>query len=259
VIIGKKDIGIEKILKAIKNFENGKKWKDKHPKDISLREFMTNFTKSWKFSPAGSQVFPYFIPTFRYVVHKGKPRYVEYCKNLLLQDKPGSYLDNVGKDFESCEMELKYFVENSPFCPQLVKDEFAESQGVVEVTDDADPFTKVDDLYLQAEKIPDNIPRDETIQVYAGDFEEIPTIDPNVEGFDDAYEYNDEIIAKYNSDDTIDWNEDAEVLNLSTNDMLEAQNWLKRMKSLVGDDIEDLDGFESFEIANKHIKEKRTS
>ena len=190
---------IEVYKKLCADFENGKKWKDKHPKDISLREFMTNFTKNWKFSPSASDVvFPYFIPTFRYIVHKGKPRYEEYCQNLLLQDKPGCYLDNVGKNFESCEEELKDFVENSPFCPQLVKDEFKESQSKHEITDDPDPFTTGDDLYLQAEKIPDNMPRDETMQVYAGDFEEIHNVDPNNEGFDDDYEYCNENLANFN-------------------------------------------------------------
>ena len=95
---------------------------DRHPKDLSLREFMCNFTKKWKYAPA--EVFPYMIPTYRYVVKKGKPHYEEYCKNLLLQDKPGCTLDTVGKAFSSCEEELKDFVENSEFCPNLVKVEF---------------------------------------------------------------------------------------------------------------------------------------
>jgi len=48
-----------------------------------------------------------------------------WCRNLLLQDKPGCYLDNVGVNFNgSCEEELRDFVNNSPFCPQLVKEEF---------------------------------------------------------------------------------------------------------------------------------------
>ena len=35
---------------------------DRHPKDISLREFMCNFTKKWRYAPAN--VFPHMIPTF---------------------------------------------------------------------------------------------------------------------------------------------------------------------------------------------------
>ena len=99
---------------------------DRHPRDLSLREFMCNFTKKWKYAPA--EVFPYIIPNYRYIVKKGKPHYEEYCKNLLLQDKPGCTLDIVRKAFRSCEEELKDFVENSEFWPNLVKVEFDESQ-----------------------------------------------------------------------------------------------------------------------------------
>ena len=35
---------------------------DRHPKNLSLREFMCNFSKKWKYAPA--EVFPYMIPTF---------------------------------------------------------------------------------------------------------------------------------------------------------------------------------------------------
>ena len=55
----------------------------KHPKDISLREFVTNFTqKHWKYRPA--KVFPNFVPCYRYIVHKGKPHYENWCKSQLL-------------------------------------------------------------------------------------------------------------------------------------------------------------------------------
>ena len=83
----------------------------KHPKNISLREFVVNFTKTWKYSPR--DVYPNFIPSYKYIVHKGKPHYEEYCKNVLLMDKPGCTLENVGKSFSSYEEELRDFVENS--------------------------------------------------------------------------------------------------------------------------------------------------
>ena len=52
----------------------------------------------------------------------------KYCKSLLLMEKPGCYLSNVGTEFESCEAELKDFVENSEFCPNVIKENFKESQ-----------------------------------------------------------------------------------------------------------------------------------
>ena len=119
--------------KLCTDYENGEiAYLDKHPKYLSLREFMVTFTKKWQYCPA--KVWPHFIPTFRYTVRKGNKMYEDYCQNLLLQDKPGCTLDNVGKididgnKFENCEAELSHFVENSEYCPYLVKEEFRESQ-----------------------------------------------------------------------------------------------------------------------------------
>ena len=217
------------------DFENGTKkvFKDKHPKDISLREFMTNFTKKWKFSPAANRCFPSFIPTFKYIVNKKKPNYEEWCKNVLLQDKPGCYFDNAGVNFEkSCELELKDFVENSPFCPELLKDEFMKSQYEMEVTIvEENDFIPGDDLYVQPEKVPDNVPRDETMQVYAGEFGETTNIDPNPEGFDDDDD-NRETFADINSDENIDWNEDVRLLNLTKEDLVGAKRWIQMAQSM---------------------------
>ena len=107
------------------------------------------------------------IPTYRYVVKKGKPHYEEYCKNLLLQDKPGCTLDNVGQAFSSCEEELKDFVETSEFCPNLVKEEFIESQRISADPNQAeDPFIVGDALYVEPEGKPERAPKDEVMHLY---------------------------------------------------------------------------------------------
>ena len=65
------------------DFENGdekKMFKNKHPKYISLREFMTNFTKTWKRNPSANRSFPNFIGNFRYIVNKKRPTVV--CKRV---------------------------------------------------------------------------------------------------------------------------------------------------------------------------------
>ena len=132
----------------------------KPPKDISLRDFVTDFTINWQYKP--SNAFPHFIPTYKYVVHKGKPHYEEFCKNMLLMDKPGCYFQTVGKSFSSCEAELKDFVENSELCPDLLKKEFTESQKVV-----SDSTTKksvqgdaFDELYLWLDRDPEYTPKE---------------------------------------------------------------------------------------------------
>ena len=146
---------------------------DRHPKDISLREFMCNFSKKWNYSPAN--VFPYMMPTYRYVIKKNKPHYEAYCQNLLLQDKPGCTLDNVGKNFNSCEEELRDFVENSEYCPNLVKEEFKESQKISEESNqEEDPFIAGDALYVEPEGQPERAAKDEYMHLYDLGHEEDP-------------------------------------------------------------------------------------
>ena len=57
--------------KLCANYDAGKpSFKDKDPRDISLREFVCNFTKKWKYSPA--DVFMYVVQTYGYIIKKGK-------------------------------------------------------------------------------------------------------------------------------------------------------------------------------------------
>ena len=76
-------------------------------------------------------------------------------------DKPGCTLENVGISFSSYEEELRDFVENSEFCPDLLKEEFAESQKTVnerkkEMSFEGDAF---DELYLEEDKAAENAPK----------------------------------------------------------------------------------------------------
>ena len=214
---------------------------DKHPKDLSLREFMCNFTKKWKYCPA--DVFPYFIPTFRYVVNKKKKHYEDYCRCLLLQDKPGCTFDNVGKEFESCEEELRDFVENSPLCPNLVKEEFKESQrGGENPEQNQDPFIGGDFLYMDDEEDPERAPRDDVMELYAlNDDDQAP------EGAEELLGQNDEVDDSNPTDgdespgnkiasDNIDKDEHRLKLGLTQDDILASHDFIKKMKELHGEE-----------------------
>lgn len=216
---------------------------DKHPRDISLREFMNNFSKNWKYTPSVN-VFPHFLPTYRYVVNKSKPNYEEFCRCILLMDKPGAYLDNVGNGFESCSEELKDFVENSPFCPQLVKDEFKESQIDVkepEADNDKDPESKdgktvkpkkvvqgnaLDELYIDKPDNVPNAPREDWMEMFAhdNDVEEpfpIPNQEveaPDLENLENPDEYR--------------WTSDSDELDLNPGSLKEVTKWLEHQKKV---------------------------
>ena len=158
----------EEFIKLCSNYENNPKsfTIQKHPKDLSLREFVVNFSKKWKYAPS-ENVFPHFFPTYRYVVHKGMHIYEDYCRSLLLADKPGCTIYNVGSNFESCEEELRDFVENSPFCPDLIKKDFLESQ-IVKETNKIDKYLSniSDELFQESVFRPENEPDEQLMQVF---------------------------------------------------------------------------------------------
>ena len=56
---------IDGYKKLCADYEAGKvpvEFLERHPKKLSLRDFMCNFSKKWKYAPAN--VFPYMMPTY---------------------------------------------------------------------------------------------------------------------------------------------------------------------------------------------------
>ena len=75
----------------------------------------------------------------------------------------------VGTLFDTCEEELKDFVDNSPFCPNLLKAEFEQSQKEVsdkkkEKTAEGDAF---DELYAELDVPPVNAPQEEWMDCFS--------------------------------------------------------------------------------------------
>ena len=115
----------DNFIQFCKNYESGKLHYKCHPKEISLRDFMAHFNKKWELQKTQFFV-PVIIPVYRYTVPSNHKKFPSYCKSVLLAEKPGCYLQNIGQGFDSVEAEMKDFVKNSEFCPQLIKDEYAE-------------------------------------------------------------------------------------------------------------------------------------
>ena len=75
--------------------------------------------------------FPYFSCFYtntKISSKKNSKSYQSWCRYILLSEKPGYYITNDGGNFEDSEAELKDFVLNSEYCPELIKKEFEESQ-----------------------------------------------------------------------------------------------------------------------------------
>ena len=213
--------------------KNNVPYLDKHPINISLREFMITFTKKWKYSPAN--VFCFMTPSFRYNVKKGKPNCEEFYKNLLLQDKPGCTFENVGKNFESCEEEFRDFVENSPYCPELLKQEFADSQKLGGSNENKDVWVEGDPLYVEPEGEPERAPRDDLDILHnLVDEDDLDNVEYFMEQMEQEIDNPDPLYCndtkkKY---DPKDWQTDREALNLTPEQLHNAPDFINMAKTL---------------------------
>ena len=109
-----------------------------NPRDISLRFYMSDFSMDWSYENSG--FVPVINPTFRYTVPRdidkpGSNQYKKYCRTVLLSEKPGCYLGNVGS-IDDVHDQLTDFVKNSQHCPQLIREEFEESQKEGDLRDE---------------------------------------------------------------------------------------------------------------------------
>ena len=94
----------EQYLKRCQDWPEKFKYKC-HPKDISLRHFISHFAKDWE--PLMHTTFvPVIIPLFRYPVASNHKKFPQYCKSVLLAEKPGCYPENLGQGFENMQDEL---------------------------------------------------------------------------------------------------------------------------------------------------------
>ena len=199
----------------------------KDPNNISLREFSVKFSKKWMYSQ--SNVFPNFLPSYRFIVHKGKPHYEEYCKNRLLMDKPGCYIQSVGNSFSSHEEELKDFVENSPFCPNALKTDFQQSQKIVseskkEKCAEGDAF---DELYSENDGQAVNAQKDDWMECFSlghGD-DQNKAQEDYAENDDEEYD-----MLLENEELNYDWQLDRKELEMTPSKIKDAEGWIDHQK-----------------------------
>ena len=143
----------------------------------------------------------------------------------MLQDKPGCTFDNVGKNFQSCEEELRDFVENSPFCPNLVKEEFEESQKAgIDIQQDQDPFVFGDSLYIAPEGNAERAPKDDYMHLHEladdeDNEDDLDTLENDYENPDPNYCDNHEDPKGF------DYNEDRRNLNITNEDYLQIRTF----------------------------------
>ena len=210
-----------------------------HPKLINLRTFVTFFTKNWKVKT--SITFPVFSPIQKFQISKKHKSYENWCKYILLAEKPGCYITNVGKGFASFEEELRHFVLTSPFCHDVIKEDFEKSQieNENELLDDEN----VDPLVLsplQNQNEEDIIPSQ--FQIHR--LHEDPEQEKERDDDDVTSEYDDEEFI--NDALRFDWTLDESSLckDMSKEQVEAAPDWLDKVKKehiskpLQEDDVE---------------------
>ena len=173
--------------------------------------------------------FPVFIPVQKFLVKKTNKSYEQNCRNVLLSDKPGCYLNNVGTGFNSFEEELRDFVLNSEHCPPLIKLEFEESQLETQNEDSNSDVPQDQPLLISPLQNPghdeDIVPTPLQIHMLPSDIER-------------AIEIDDEDISNYDVDEFnianlgYDWSSDKNTLIglMDESKLNDAKDWLKRQK-----------------------------
>ena len=213
-------------MKLCNDYQEKKfKWKC-HPKDISLRDFVTNFDKNWKIKD--KITVPIFSPTQKFNVKKTHKSYENWCKFTLLSEKPNCYITNVGKDYPTFEEELRNFVLHSKCCPQLIKQEFEESQLESDENLHADDISEEEQLLISPLQNPEGDDMDS---------DEFHMYQPH-DGLELNMEKDDDTNSDYDAEEFIndafkhDWNLDLNTLQHNIPDKIDsAPDWLETIKN----------------------------
>ena len=192
--------------------------------------FVTYFTKNWMVK--ANITVPVFAQTYTFTVKRNHKSYENWCKYILLCEKPSFYITNIG-NIQSFAEELREFVANSEFCPQLVKEDFQESQLENEDEQHADDnFADEEQLLVSPLQNPDEediVPTQFQIHQIPEDIEQDKEID------------DDDVTSEYDAEEFIndaleyDWTLDKTTLlkDMSEQDIHSAPNWLENQKKLM--------------------------
>ena len=110
-----------------------------NPDDITLYEFACHYTKTWRLH--NQNKIPHITPNFFTIPKKSVnlERYSLFLKSRLLEHKAGSTHNQIfGMSVDMLEEEMQSLLQ-SDACPNLVKEEFNESQSITTSNEDNDP------------------------------------------------------------------------------------------------------------------------
>ena len=188
------------------------------PGKISLYEFVSNYTKNWKYHGDGNV--PHITPNFNKTPLKSQEisdRYVMFLKTILLVHKAGSSYDEVDNlNIEQLEISVKNFVFSDD-CPAFILEEYKESQ-----TSEEDSTDLINDDPLHTEPEHQEIPQEQDDVMCL--MKKIQANDDILDELEDGY---------YNSiatDQNANWEQDRINFGLTDHDLKTVQTWIERKK-----------------------------
>ena len=214
----------ENYSEFVKNYETGLIAFLYHPRDISLYMFSSCCTNKWQ--PSKKLFIPKPTPCFKYVPIQDNVQYRKvYCETSLLLHKPGTYPNNILENHASLEEAMNDFASNDSRCPKVIKQEYLASlnqnvQPNVQLNDN------IEDLVASPGSQNVNISQDDWMQGLGEEIrqQDIDDPEPDIGDEDDGEDI------EFQEDEDADWSLDRRILELSDQDIDDAQDWIARMK-----------------------------
>ena len=200
------------------DFNSGKT--NVNPEKISLYEFTSNYTKTWKYHGKGNV--PHITPNFKKVPQKmpgTNDRYIMFLKNILLVHKAGSTYEEINSlDTQHLEISVKNFVFSDE-CPSFILEEYEKSQASECSEDESNDLINDDPLLREPEQ-----------EEVAMEQNEIMTLMKNVQIDDQMLNGIDYGYSTLATDYDADWEKDFRDFGFTNNDLKGIVTWLDKKK-----------------------------
>ena len=213
-----------------------------NPAKVTLYQFVSKYTKTWQ--PTGQDRVPHITPNFNYIPRKGgntQSRYALFLRSILLSHQAGSQLEKIISK-ELCELEnlVQQFLASED-CPQICKEEFAESQLNQATNSGNEEEEEVEvmvargdeeELHVEPEHQPEQYEQSEWMEALK------PIHHEEQQFYEGDADYDDlETIALAK---TFDWQEDRIRLGLTSENLREIPQWIVKQKETFKLDRESL-------------------
>ena len=191
-----------------------------NPENISLYEFISNYTKTWKYH--GNGYVPHITPNFKKIPKKTlekNDRYIMFLKTILLVHKAGTTYEEVNYlDDQHLEISVQNFVYSDQ-CPTFILEEYEKSQESEGSENDHDDLVNEDPLHTEPEQEEIAQEQDEIMSL----LKTFHLDDEMVNNIDNGY-------STLVTDPDTDWEQDFRDFEFTDIDIKTVATWIERKK-----------------------------